>query len=161
MTQTEIAIKMLFDRWNASIKNFDEKLQTLSDETLEKEIVPGKNRGIYILGHMIAVHDEMLILLDMGEKLYPELFEPYVTLPDKAVTLTQTVAELKKYWVDQCAVIKQKFSELSAEAWFDKHTRVSAEDFEKEPHRNKLNIILTRTTHLASHTGQLRLLKNN
>ena len=33
------------------------------------------------------------------------------------------------------------------------------EDFIKEPHRNKLNIILTRTTHLSYHTGQLALLK--
>ncbi len=36
---------------------------------------------------------------------------------------------------------------------------VSDEDFEKEPHRNKLNIIVTRTSHLSYHTGQLILLK--
>ncbi len=159
MTNIEIVIKMLFDRWNASIKNFDELLQTLSDETLQKEIAPGKNRGIYLLGHMIAVHDEMLILLDMGEKLYPALYEAFEVMPDKAVTQIPTAAELRKCWADQCAVLKQKFSEVPAEAWFEKHTKVSAEDFEKEPHRNKLNIILTRTTHLAYHTGQLILLK--
>ena len=33
------------------------------------------------------------------------------------------------------------------------------EDFIKEPHRNKLNVLLTRTTHLAYHAGQLALLK--
>lgn len=159
MTTTEIALKMLFDRWNASIKNFDDILQTLSDETLEQEIAPGKNRGIYLLGHMIAVHDEMLILLDMGEKLFPELYTPFEVSPDKAVAEIPSVGELRKCWTHQCAVLKQKFSEMPSEGWFEKHTKISAEDFVKEPHRNKLNIILTRTTHLAYHTGQLILLK--
>ena len=159
MTTTEIALKMLFDRWNASIKNFDEVLQTLSDATLELEIAPGKNRGIYLLGHMIAVHDEMLILLDLGEKLYPWLYIPFEVSPDRAVSEIPTAAELRKCWTEQCAVLKQKFSDMPAEGWFEKHTKISAEDFVKEPHRNKLNIILTRTTHLAHHTGQLLLLK--
>jgi len=35
----------------------------------------------------------------------------------------------------------------------------SAEDFAKEPHRNKLNIIISRTSHLQYHTGQIALLK--
>jgi len=40
-----------------------------------------------------------------------------------------------------------------------KHTSVSEEDFAKEPHRNRLNVLTTRTTHLASHYGQLIFLK--
>jgi hypothetical protein len=48
---------------------------------------------------------------------------------------------------------------LKPEEWFEKHTAVSAEDFINEPHRNKLNIIITRTSHLNYHTGQLVLLK--
>lgn len=86
MATTELFIKMVFNRWNASLKNFDTLLNGLS-ETLQKEIAPGKNRGIYLLGHMIAVHDEMLILLDMGEKLYPELYEPFLNMADKATSL--------------------------------------------------------------------------
>ena len=86
MTHTETIVKMIFDRWNASIKNFDTLLDSLTDETLQKEIAPGKNRGIYLLGHLIAVHDDMLILLDMGEKLYPELYEPFLKNADKTTT---------------------------------------------------------------------------
>ena len=41
---------------------------------------------------------------------------------------------------------------------FEKHTAVSEEDFSKEPHRNKLNIVISRTSHLQYHTGQLVLL---
>lgn len=56
-------------------------------------------------------------------------------------------------------MLSQKMNSLSAEDWFQKHTAVTAEDFAKEPHRNKLNIIITRTSHLQYHTGQLALLK--
>ena len=159
MTTTEIIVKMIFDRWNASVKNCDTLLTSITDETLQKEIAPGKNRGIYILGHLIAVHDEMLILLDMGEKLYPELYEPFLKSADKTTNQIPTTTELRDFWNKQCEVLKQKFANLKPEEWFGKHTAVSAEDYAKEPHRNKLNIILTRTTHLAYHTGQLQLLK--
>jgi DinB family protein len=161
MTTTETIVKMIFDRWNGSLKNWDTLLNAMTDETLQKEIAPGKNRGIYLLGHLIAVHDDMLILLGMGEKLYPELNEPFIRSADKATTQIPSAAELRSFWLKQCEVLKQKFEDLKPEEWFEKHTAVSAEDFAREPHRNKLNIILTRTTHLAYHTGQLVLLKQS
>jgi hypothetical protein len=159
MTTTEIFVKMIFDRWDASIKNADTLINSLPDETLQKEIAPGKNRGTYLLGHLIAVHDEMLILLGMGEKLYPELYEPFIKSADKATEQIPSTSELRNFWAKQCEVLKQKFDALKPEEWFEKHTAVSAEDFANEPHRNKLNIIITRTSHLQYHLGQLRLLK--
>ena len=159
MATTELFIKMTFDRWNGSITNLNAILNSITDEALQKEIAPGKNRGIYLLGHLIAVHDEMLKLLDLGEKLYPELYEPFIKSPDKAVTQIPTAAELRSFWTKQCEVLKQKFDSLKPEEWFEKHTAVSAEDFVNEPHRNKLNIIITRTSHLQYHSGQLVLLK--
>ncbi|WP_316771871.1 DinB family protein [Pedobacter frigiditerrae] len=159
MKNTDLVVKMIFDRWDASIKNCDELLASLSDETLLQEIAPGKNRGIYLLGHLVAVHDDMLRLLDMGEKLYPELFDPFIKSPDKTVPQLPSVATLREFWKAQCELLNQKFSALSVEDWFEKHTAVTAEDFANEPHRNKLNIIITRTSHLQYHLGQLRLLK--
>jgi hypothetical protein len=159
MIQTETFVKMTLDRWNASIKNVDDMLTNLTDETLQKEIAPGKNRGIYLLGHLIAVHDDMLLLLDMGEKMYPELNEPFLKSADKTISQLPTVSALRTFWAKQCEVLKQKFDSLKPAEWFEKHTAVSAEDFPKEPHRNKLNIIITRTSHLQYHLGQLQLLK--
>ncbi len=159
MNTNQIIVKMVLDRWDASVKNWDDLLKELSDETLQKEIAPGKNRGIYLLGHIIAVHDDMLRLLDMGEKHYPELIEPFITSADKRVAQLPTASELRKHWATQCEDLKQQFDRLTPEEWFEKHTAVSSEDFAKEPHRNKLNIIITRTSHLQYHIGQLRLLK--
>lgn len=159
MNTNQIMIKMVLDRWYGSVTNFNKILDSLSDNQLQKEIAPGKNRGIYLLGHLIAVHDDMLILLDMGEKLHPELNEPFIKSPDKTVIAIPSAPELRSFWTKQCDVLQQKFSNLSTDDWFAKHTAVSAEEFANEPHRNKLNIIITRTSHLQYHSGQLVLLK--
>ncbi len=159
MTTNETCVKMILDRWYGSVKNCDTLLNSLTDEQLQKEIAPGKNRGIYLLGHLIAVHDDMLVLADMGDKLFPELYEPFLKYADKEIDQIPLVSELRATWDTHCTALRQKFESMNAEKWFEKHTAVSAEDFIKEPHRNKLNILLTRTTHLAYHTGQLVLLK--
>jgi len=158
MNTTATTIKMVFDRWYALLKNFDTSLNALTDEQLQHEIAPGKNRGIYLLGHLIAVHDDMLRLLDLGDKMYPELFEPFIKSPDKTVSEIPLAKDLRATWTKQCEVLKQKFDSVQPEDWFQKHTAVTAEEFEKEPHRNKLNIIITRTSHLAYHHGQFVLI---
>ena len=159
MNTTETTLKMIFDRWHAQVKSFDTALNALTDEQLQKEIAPGRNRGTYLLGHLIAVHDDMIVLLDMGDKLYPELNELFIKSPDKTVSDIPSAAALRASWSKQTEVLTQKFNSLQPEEWFQKHTAVSAEDFAKEPHRNKLNIIITRTTHLAYHMGQFVLIK--
>lgn len=158
MITTELYVKMVIDRWNGSIVNLNKHLNNLTDEQLQKEIAPSKNSGTYLLGHLIAVHDDMLKLLDMGEKLFPELFEPFIKHADKVATQAATVAELREMWERQNAHLQEKFEKMKPEEWFEKHTAVSEEDFAKEPHRNKLNIIITRTSHLQYHTGQIVLI---
>ena len=130
----------------------------MSDEQLQKEVAPGRNTGTYLLGHLIAVHDDMLVLLDMGEKLFPELHEPHLKQADKVATQTKSASELRIMYEKQNTLLQQKFEKMSPDEWFEKHTAVSEADFAKEPHRNKLNIIVTRTSHLQYHTGQIALL---
>jgi hypothetical protein len=67
---------------------------------------------------------------------------------------------LRDTWQEVNKKLSQKFSELSFDQWLQKHTAVSEEDFAKEPHRNKLNLLLNRTGHVAYHLGQLAFLKD-
>lgn len=66
MTSEDIFIKMVLDAWHTHIKRTDELFNSLSDEQLMKEIAQGRNRGIYLLGHLAAVHDRILPLLGTG-----------------------------------------------------------------------------------------------
>jgi len=159
MNANQTMIKMVLDRWNSEINNFTDIINAISDDQLMKEIAPGKNRGIYLLGHIVAVHDDMFPILNFGNKLYPELIGTFLKSPDKAVAQIPSATELRTAWKLVNEQMAEKMSSLSADDWFQKHNSVSAEDFVKEPHRNKLNVIISRTNHLCYHTGQLVLLK--
>jgi len=62
---------------------------------------------IYLLGHLIAVHDDMLVLLDMGEKLYPELNVPFIKSADKAIEEILSATTLRENWFKQCEVLQK------------------------------------------------------
>ena len=159
MDTTQTMVRMTLDRWQSLLKTFNDKLDALTDAQLEVEIAPGKNRGLYLLGHLAAVHDNMMPLLGFGDKLYPELYEPFINLPDKAVADLPAADELRQKWHRINQVLAENFDKLQPQDWFGPHTAVSDADFANEPHRNKLNIILTRASHLGYHLGQFILLR--
>lgn len=158
--EKQVMVKMVLDLWNSRIKTADEVFNGLTDEQLQKEIAPGRNRGVYLLGHLTAVHDRMLPLLNFEPVVYPHLAEPFLTKPDKEVKDIPSASELRKNWTDINAKLSAHFNKLQPDEWFQKHTSVSAEDFVKEPHRNRLNVVMGRTVHMQSHIGQLNLLKS-
>jgi hypothetical protein len=157
---TELIIRMTVTSWESQNKRFIDLIGKLSDETLQREIAPGKNTGVYLLGHMIASHDGMLPLMGLGEKKYPEMEEVFLRSPDKSGKDFPPVAELRKRLVEVTSELNAHFAKLSEADWLSRHNAVSEEDFAKEPMRNKLNIVISRTVHLASHMGQMLYLKS-
>jgi len=154
----EIFVKMALDGWQGQLNATSNLFNKLSDEQLMQEIAPSRNRGVYLLGHLIAVHDMMLPLLLLGDAVYPEFHHPFVDLPDKAVTDLPPIAELRAQWATLNEKITTLFASLTPDEWFTRHANISPEDFAKEPHRNRLNVMLVRTLHLSNHRGQLALL---
>ena len=155
----ELFIKMVLDAWHVQVKNADEVFNSLSDKQLSKEIAPGRNRGVYLLGHLTAVHDRMLPLMGLGDQRYPNLHKTFVEAADKTVIDLPTLEDLRNYWKEVNNVLSERFLKMPVNEWFQKHNAVSDVDFAKEPHRNKLNMVINRTNHLANHLGQLILLK--
>ncbi len=155
----ELFIKMVMDAWHTSLKRTEDLLNNLSDDALKKETATGRNTGVYLLGHLAAVHDRMMALLGIGEPLRPDLFEKFVSEAENKNQPTSSIPDLKAYWKDVHASLNEKLNRLTPEEWFQKHTSVSEEDFAKELHRNRLNVVITRTNHLDYHRGQLIYLK--
>ncbi|MBO9616339.1 MAG: DinB family protein [Dyadobacter sp.] len=155
----ELFVKMVVSNWELQNQRLNGWLAQLSDERLLEPVAEGKNRAVYLLGHLIAVNDGMISLLGLGERLYPELDEIFVKNPDRTFDEIPTVADLKTKWANLNAVLTRYFTELDADEWFGKHNAVSQENFAREPHRNKLNILINRTNHEAYHLGQLIFLK--
>ena len=143
--------------WKSNVERVDNLFGTLSTEQLEQQVTPGKNRLIYLWGHLAAVNDGLLPLLGIGERLHPELNEMFITKPDRSVELTVTAQSLKSAWDKINQRLWEGFSKFSPADWAGRHTAVSEEDFEREPHRNRFTVLLGRTAHLAYHLGQATL----
>jgi hypothetical protein len=156
---SELFARTAINSWQISLARLDAILDTLSDEDLQRQVAPGRNRAFYLLGHLAAVHDRMFPLLGLGPRRYESLDQDFITNPDRLSTDRVSAAELRRAWKDVNAALTQAMEALPAQAWLDKHDAVSAEDFAKEPLRNRLAVLLSRTAHVQFHTGQVRLVE--
>ena len=143
--------------WKSNVERVDNLFGTLSPEQLEQQVTTGRNRLIYLWGHLAAVNDRLLPLLGIGERLHPELDAMFISKPDRSVELTVTAQSLKSAWDKINQRLWEGFSKFSPADWTGRHTAVSEEDFEREPHRNRFTVLLGRTAHLAYHLGQATL----
>ena len=151
----ELFIKMAVSAWDTQNTRITKLLNTLSDQQLASKTAPGRNSGIYLIGHLIAVSDGMFPLMEWGDKRYPHLENTFLKNPENDGLEKPSLAELKQYWETVNAKISDHIKSMSADEWFERHTAVSEDDFAKEPHRNKLNILINRTNHTSYHLGQL------
>ncbi len=159
-TPESLFVQMALMSWQTQNARLDDLLNKLSDEQLMNETAPGRNRGIYLLGHLAAVNDSLFKMFGLGERLHPELDAVFLNAPDKSGQTMPSIDELKNYWKEINAALTKKFNAMQPQKWFEKHTVVSAEDFAKEPYRNKLNVLLNRTAHQSYHLGQMNYLKS-
>ncbi|HTE07225.1 MAG TPA: DinB family protein [Flavitalea sp.] len=159
LPDTSMFSKTILKAWTLQVARINEFLNTVSDDVLVRETAPGRNSGTYLIGHLIAVNDGLFPLLGFGNKLYPELEKVFISSPDNAGQQFPLIADLRKYWINVNEKLLEHFTALDPEAWVSKHEAVNDEDFAKEPHRNKLNVVISRTTHMSYHLGQLAYLK--
>ena len=159
MTNEELLGLTALNSWKLIIGRLDQNLAKLTDEQLQKQVAPGKNRLFYLLGHLTAVHDRLFPLLGLGERLHPELDESYINNPDRSLPDPVSASELKQAWTEVNSKLTAAFEKFTASDWLQKHTAVSDEDFAKEPTRNRLAVVMSRTNHASFHTGQAVLSK--
>ena len=157
MTTEEIFATVAVSSWKQIIDRLNKALAAISDEDLKKQVAPGRNRVSYILGHLTAVHDRMFTLLGVGERLHPELDKPFLESPDGEAADKFSAVDLRKAWNEVNTKLTAAFEALKPAQWLERHTSVSAEDFAKEPLRNRLSVLQSRTNHVSFHAGQIRL----
>lgn len=153
-----IFIKSALHQFQSYCDRLTHFLEKLPAEKLNDEVAPGKNTGLYLVGHLVAVNETMVTLFGLGEKQFPELEIVFVQSPDKSIPHAYTDEKVRNIWKQHSNYINQQFAKLSEKDWMEKHSALSEEDFKSQPHRNKFNVLLNRINHLNYHLGQLGLL---
>jgi len=140
--------------WKAQIERADKLFGSLSSEEILREVAPGGNRLLYLWGHLTAMHDAMLPLLGLRERLYPEFDVAFVSNPDKSRAGIPSHEQVRQAWNAVNGELSKGLEKMSWSDWLQRHSAVSAEDFVKDASRNRFAILLSRTNHLSYHLGQ-------
>jgi hypothetical protein len=159
MTAEQQLVDASLRAWKSNSDRIAKFFEALTDEELEAEVAPGRNRLLYLLGHLASVADGMLPLLGIGPRLHPELESTFVSNPDRHASTLPSAAELKQASAEIEDALWSAFNQWSATDWVAKHTAVSDEAFIREPHRNRFSVLLSRTAHMSFHYGQMVLTK--
>jgi hypothetical protein len=157
MTVETSLIDSALRNWRLNVDRAGKLFGNLSQEQLQYEVAPGKNRLIYLWGHLTAFNDALIPLLGFGLRMCPELDLMFVSNPDRTVPAILQGEDLKVIWQETSQILWTGFSRLSVADWLQKHSAVSEEDFLREPHRNRFTVVLGRTAHIAYHVGQAKL----
>jgi DinB superfamily len=157
MISHKLSVQVAINSWRLVLERVNKIFSNLLEDQLLKEVAPGRNRLIYLWGHLTAIHDAMFPILGLGERLHPELDAIFVSSPDKAGAQLPPVRELRRYWDEVNGKLLSQFATLSENEWLQRHDAMSEEDYAKDPTRNRLAVLLSRTNHMSYHLGQITL----
>jgi hypothetical protein len=121
--------------WKTQIERAYKLFGSLSSEDVLREVAPGRNRLLYLWGHLTAIHDAMLPLLGLGERFYPEFDAAFFSTPDKSKADIPSHEQVRRAWTVVNAELWKGFEKMSRSDWLARHTAVSEEDFASGPKR--------------------------
>jgi uncharacterized damage-inducible protein DinB len=147
-------------QWSTYNSRMQKVLDSVDDTRFSKPIAEGANSPSWILGHLVDTDDALLELFGIRERLFPDLKKIYHHERGTNQTGHLDKGELIKRFKAVSAELDKAFKSWSESDWLGRHNAVSEEDFKKEPHRNKLNVMLSRVAHKASHLGQVAMMKD-
>jgi len=69
VTSHELPVQVAINSWRLVLERANKTLSNLAEDQLLKEVAPGRNRLIYLWGHLTAVHDARFPILGLEDRL--------------------------------------------------------------------------------------------
>lgn len=133
-------------------------LHAIKDDELLIEIVPGRNHGVWILGHLIASDDDLSLYITKEPILFPELqefFKQGSTLQE--IEKYPPIPDLREKWKKVCEKNENVFNQLTDEMLDEYHEMIKG-DPEQDYFKTKEVVLINWTFHQIHMAGQLALL---
>ncbi|MEO8665859.1 MAG: DinB family protein [Ignavibacteria bacterium] len=152
-----ILVKKFLEQYIVMIEWVNLYINALTDKDFEMELSPGKNHGVWILGHMIASDDDFSLMMGKGELLFPEYQELFGQGSKlQPVKNYPAVEQLRKQWNDLFEKNKKIYEDLK-DADFNQPPE-NTTDANKDFFNTKAKVIMAWQLHQMYHGGQLSVL---
>lgn len=151
-------VKKFAEQFEAMVEWVNGNIDPLTDDELKLEIAPGKNHGVWILGHLIASDDDFSVFMEKGDLLYPEYYELFGQ-GSKLLSVENypSVQLLRKQWKSVVEKNRKIYADLTDEELNEPHGRMQSPP-EKDFFKTKQRIIYFWQLHQMYHAGQLSIL---
>ncbi|MBE2255493.1 MAG: DinB family protein [Ignavibacteria bacterium] len=155
MNQNNIRSEQFYRQWKILTEDWIALyLRLLEEKDYEIEISPGKNHGIFILGHLIASDDDFSLYMGKGEILFPEIQNLFASPNSlKPVSDYPPLPELKDKWNSVCEKNNLIYQNLTDNELDEIHAK--CENPDTDYFKTKEKIIISWQFHQAFHVGQL------
>jgi len=150
-------IGQLLDMWENKIEETTELFELLGDRFATEPVAPGKNRVIYLLGHLLVIHDGIFEALELGKRSYTHYDELFLT-PQHPANKYPPYDLLLHKWISLNKTLTFQLRHIPFDEWRSKHHYISDTDFALHPTKNKFCVFQCTTMHLFHHSGQLALI---
>jgi len=94
MDSEKLSSQTVLNYWKSVNQRVSDLIAQISEENIQNEVAPGRNRALYIVGHLTAVSDRMFSLPGVGERRFPNLDTAYLGHPDRTAVNPLTPADL-------------------------------------------------------------------
>ncbi len=132
-------------------------IDPLTDDEFKMEIYPGKNHGVWLLGHLVTSDDDFSMFMGKGEVMFPEYYEVFgqgsKLLPPEEYP---PVSELRSAWKKVCEKNRKIYSELTDDELQLPHALVK--NIDKDYFKTKERVIMAWHLHQLYHAGQLGII---
>lgn len=132
-------------------------IDSLNDKEFEMELSPGKNHGVWILGHLIASDDDFSVYMGNGELLFPEYAEMFGQ-GSKLLNVSDypEVSKLRIQWKEVFEKNKKIYENLKDEEFEQIPENMKGEALNYFTSKGK--IVMAWQLHQMYHGGQLSVL---
>ncbi len=137
----------------------NQHLNSLSDDDLKNEIAPGRNTGVWTLGHLIASMDDIGLYLSNEDKEYKDYLEMFGP-GSKPASLDNypSINEMRDKWKKVNEKAKRIIGNVSDEELENDHNnKTDPTDF----YKTKKKVIDCWILHQMYHAGQLGIMSAN
>jgi hypothetical protein len=149
-----------YNQWKMLVKDWiNLTIARIPEEAFNLEVSPGKNNGVYILGHLVVSDDDFSVYMGKGDFLFPEYRNLFANgtkcLPPEKYP---PVKEILEKWKAVCDKNEKIYQELKDSEFDEFHAL--CEDPEKDWFKTKERVIQAWQLHQAYHAGQLGILES-